>query len=97
MRNLPIDGKSRRAVFLERDDTMANILIIAFSNLRRDPAVRRQVTFLRDTHKVTIIGPTDQQMEGLELTGCCPNGNPKQILAKWKISDVNCLSPKGEF
>ena len=40
------------------------------------------------------------------LTGCCPNGNPferslkrfcQQILAKWKISDVNCLSPKGEF
>jgi len=21
----------------------------------------------------------------------------EQILAKWKISDVNCLSPKGEF
>ncbi len=41
-----------------------------------------------------------------KFTGCCPNRNPferslkrfcQQILAKWKISDVNCLSPKGEF
>jgi hypothetical protein len=40
------------------------------------------------------------------LTGCCPNRNPfeqslkrfcQQIFAQWKISDVNYLSPQGEF
>jgi hypothetical protein len=45
-------------------------------------------------------------LAGHFLTGCCPNGDLferslkrfcKQILAKRKISDVNCLSPKGEF
>ena len=44
--------------------------------------------------------------KGQKQTGCCPNGNPferslkgfcQQILVKRKISDVNCVRPKGEF
>jgi hypothetical protein len=46
---------------------MKTILIIAFSNLARDPRVNRQIRFLRDTYRVIAAGLAHPEVEGVEF------------------------------
>ena len=46
------------------DDSAANILVISFSPLHRDPRVRRQILLLRDQgYRVTALGFSDPDIE----------------------------------
>lgn len=46
---------------------MKTILIIAFSDLSRDPRVRRQIHFLRDTYQVIAAGYCDPQIPSVRF------------------------------
>ena len=49
---------------------MASILVISFSDLRRDPRVRRQIDALLHTHTVTAAGFGDPGISGVHFVGC---------------------------
>jgi hypothetical protein len=49
---------------------MATILIISFTDLKRDPRVRRQINALRQNHTITTAGLGDPQMAGVGFVAC---------------------------
>jgi hypothetical protein len=46
---------------------MANILIIAFSDLKKDPRVFRQIDYLRGDYHLTTVGWESPELEGVEF------------------------------
>jgi glycosyltransferase involved in cell wall biosynthesis len=49
---------------------MARILVISFSDLQRDPRVRRQINALRQEHTITTVGLGDPQIAGVGFISC---------------------------
>ena len=49
---------------------MATILVISFTDLKRDPRVRRQIEALRTHHAVIAAGTGDPEMPDVRFLGC---------------------------
>ncbi len=49
---------------------MARILVISFSDLQRDPRVRRQIKALRQEHTITAAGLGDPKITGVGFVAC---------------------------
>lgn len=56
---------------------MKKVLIICFSNLKRDPRVYRQILNLKDEYKVTTVGFNDSEIEGVSFI---PTEKPEESL-----------------
>ena len=52
---------------------MATILVISFTDLKRDPRVRRQIDALRMHHAVIAAGTGDPEMRDVRFLGCNPD------------------------
>jgi hypothetical protein len=49
---------------------MAIVLVISFTDLKRDPRVRRQINALRGSHTVIAAGTGDPQLPDVRFVGC---------------------------
>src|SRR5262245_38434903 len=49
---------------------MAVVLVISFTDLKRDPRVRRQIDALRGSHSVIAAGTGDPQLADVRFVGC---------------------------
>lgn len=47
-----------------------NILIICFTDIARDPRVKRQISFLKDSYDLTILGSGDPGIAGITYLHC---------------------------
>lgn len=56
---------------------MKKVLIICFTNLKRDPRVYRQILNLKDEYEVTTIGKLSSEIDGVNFI---PAGKPKETL-----------------
>ncbi len=70
----------------------ARILIVAFSDLGRDPRVYRQIQFLKEEYAVTAAGLGDPQIPGVRYIQIPGGRNPF-----WKRNWDRCLLKAGRF
>ena len=42
---------------------MKKLLVISFTDLKKDPRVRRQIAFLKDFYEISAIGLSDPEIE----------------------------------
>lgn len=54
-------------MFPMRSFVMKRVLILAFSDLHRDPRVLRQIAALKDAYQVTACGLTDPRVDGIAV------------------------------
>ncbi len=73
---------------------MREILIICLSNLKHDPRVKRQIAFLNDKYKITTLGFTDPEVNGVDfykIEYSKYNANTNPFLLFLKIMDLTIL------
>ena len=73
---------------------MKNILIISFSNLKRDPRVQRQISFLKNKYKLITAGYGDPEVENVQYLSLIPK--PKINYIKLFLSVARILTHQYE-
>ena len=59
---------------------MKKILIVCFSNLKRDPRVFRQINYLKDHYDVSTVGLNDPEIPGVDFYKCERKSTLQKIL-----------------
>lgn len=69
-------------------DTMKTILTIAFSDLARDPRVRRQIRFLGKTYHIVAAGYADPQIAGVRFVPITTRAKSRagQLYSLWQLA-----------
>ncbi len=75
------------AVEPRADRPGARVLVLAFSDLARDPRVHRQLRFLAPLHQVTAAGWADPQIDGVRFVPLAPRPKPlpRKLLAAVRL------------
>ncbi len=68
-------------------DPGARVLVLAFSDLSRDPRVHRQLRFLAPLHRVTAAGWADPGIDGVRFVPLAPRPKPlpRKLLAAVRL------------
>lgn len=69
---------------------MKKILVISFTDLSKDPRVKRQIIFLKDKYEVTCVGLKSPEIEGVSFINCGRISRTK----KEKLKDIFLLLSK---
>ncbi|MHB8073336.1 MAG: glycosyltransferase family protein [Desulfosporosinus fructosivorans] len=58
---------------------MKRILLIAFTDLARDPRVKRQIAFLKDEYEIFALGTGSPGIENVNFICCLPEATPTKF------------------
>lgn len=55
------------------------VLVIAFTDLARDPRVKRQIEFLKDEYEIIAVGTGSPGIESIDFISCLPDVTPSKF------------------